>query len=400
MGRLRFVQISAPAAIAQAPYLLVDYSCPDKTGEWVHTHLPGALVERIDGKTIFNKPEALNCGIARACREGFSYLCFADADTVLQPDFGAWIVPRLRADSFMIAAADDDRDLTGLLVVGTEACMGVHGFDPSYVGWGSEDVEMRARLRLVAGLDFIVIPVGLVTSIAHDDRLRVANYSIKNHLASNLRNRKKLIDKCRRLSGDRAVMSRPDIRRLTRELSLPLWPVLPLTLHAWRRFQSLLAESEHAQDQSYAGFLRDTLQNNLSRRRVLRYLSLICKTSPRSGTERLTSGERADLVRFATGLMPRTEDGWMARAAGLAASPVPQDQVNARMIRACLAVPFAPAERLRYVELRWRLCSRAIFGTMAAAEKQELCRLEAQREDFVSVVAMRIAGARIPNNHG
>lgn len=176
-----------------ADVVVVDYSCPDNTRAWVSAAFGESgrvAIEYVSGKKVFNKPEAHNRGAKRASawRTG-AYLCFFDADTIVMPGIWGWLLPRLRPDRFyFVEGWADQPDVTGALVVHSEAFARSGGFDERMKGWGAEDLDMRLRLRYKVGLPFEEIPVSLVRAIPHSDVARVDNYVIKNKHVTHYQN--------------------------------------------------------------------------------------------------------------------------------------------------------------------------------------------------------------------
>ena len=200
MGRLSFVQqtIGRIAAHPSARYCIVDYACPDRVGDWVERAFPREveqgrfIVERVSNRRVFNKCEAHNIGARRAMAEGAEYLCFLDADTLVEPPFFDWIAEHKEPDRFLIAGllpdGSDLPSMTGLLVVHVRKFEEVGGFDEGFIGWGGEDVELRLRLHLVGGLEFGDVPLDLARPLPHDDVLRSKFYDEPDIAASNRRN--------------------------------------------------------------------------------------------------------------------------------------------------------------------------------------------------------------------
>jgi hypothetical protein len=200
MNRLSFLKQTAPRLLAQRDigFCLVDYSCPESSGDWLEAEFASAvragrcIVERVRGKTLFNKSAAHNAGARRAIAAGAEHLCFLDVDTVVEPRFFEWLAPRLDTKRFLIAGRDDAGfdvpSLTGLLVVGAGAFAGTDGFDEGFRGWGSEDVEMRLRLHVLHGLPYEDVPASLTRALPHDDELRASHYDERNIGQSDRRN--------------------------------------------------------------------------------------------------------------------------------------------------------------------------------------------------------------------
>jgi hypothetical protein len=184
MGRLDFLQQTLPVFFRQPliRYCLVDYSCPQRAGEWAERECPSEVragrlaVERITGEQYFHKSRAHNAGARRAMRDGATHLCFMDADTIVRPDFGRWVADHFRTGKFLIAAraagGKHVRSTGGLLVVSAADFVAAGRYDEAFIGWGCEDVEIRLRLHLASGLEFDEVPLELLHPIQHSDGVR------------------------------------------------------------------------------------------------------------------------------------------------------------------------------------------------------------------------------------
>jgi glycosyltransferase involved in cell wall biosynthesis len=207
MNRLEFLRRTAPLVLKNQHlnYCVVDYSCSEQCGDWLEQTFPEAIAAgrcvalRVPGQSLFNKCSAHNAGARRALAEGAEYLCFLDADTLVTPDFFGWLLPELQRKRFLIAALGPDGcdvpSLTGLLVVSAAEFAATEGFDESFTGWGSEDIEMRLRLHVQHELEYGDIPLSLVAPIWHEDALRSSNYEQKNIHVSDRQNFSRLVQK-------------------------------------------------------------------------------------------------------------------------------------------------------------------------------------------------------------
>ncbi|HEY3495283.1 MAG TPA: galactosyltransferase-related protein [Polyangiaceae bacterium] len=184
MARLAFLRRTAPAALAQPElcYCLVDYSCPEGSGDWFRATFKheieagrAALVS-VPGRRYFQKTVALNAGGREALARGAEYLCFLDGDTILKPGFGAWVVATVRPSRFIVAARRPDgtdvSGLQGLVVMPAPAYQRTGGYDEQMRGWGGEDVDMRLRLGGELKLRCERVPLRLLECIEHGDDLR------------------------------------------------------------------------------------------------------------------------------------------------------------------------------------------------------------------------------------
>jgi hypothetical protein len=128
--------------------------------------------------------------------EGAEYLCFLDADTLVEPGFWEHLFAEARPNRFLVAGKERDGcdvpSMTGLLLVHGKPFTNIQGFDEHFQGWGGEDIELRLRLYMVAGLDFAFVPVSLARPIPHDDSLRSQFYAVRNITISNRENMDRL----------------------------------------------------------------------------------------------------------------------------------------------------------------------------------------------------------------
>ncbi len=82
-GRLHHLKQTLPTWLQQdgVDVTVVDYSCPDRTGDWVHRYYPEVQVVRVKGKETFHLAHARNRGAGAAPK---GWLCFFDADLVVK----------------------------------------------------------------------------------------------------------------------------------------------------------------------------------------------------------------------------------------------------------------------------------------------------------------------------
>lgn len=208
MGRLRHLQQTLPAMLAQDRVIVVDWSCPDGTAKWVRNRQRlgdhWARVVQVKGRRSFHKTAALNLGVHEAIDVTAhidwrpirnNWLLFLDADTkIADPErFCDWYEQAMRdRDHFHFChrppGHHENFDLTGVLLVTPEHFVAAGGYDEGIVGWGAEDIDLRFRLALRVGLPWRDIPHTLFSPIKHSDQLRVQNYVEKDLVKSNLHN--------------------------------------------------------------------------------------------------------------------------------------------------------------------------------------------------------------------
>jgi glycosyltransferase involved in cell wall biosynthesis len=148
MGRLAHVQKCLHSIVGQprSEAVFVDYSCPEKSGEWVEANYPQVRVVRVPDRKLFNKCEALNAGVAAA--RG-SWVAIVDADCQLRPHFTERIVGALKPGEF---AAREARSSLQSWVGGTGFVVFERGskarFDEALgaIGFGDEDHDFCWQL--------------------------------------------------------------------------------------------------------------------------------------------------------------------------------------------------------------------------------------------------------------
>ncbi|MCZ2343215.1 MAG: polysaccharide pyruvyl transferase family protein [Bacteroidales bacterium] len=177
MGRLDHLQQSLPAALAQpgCRTIVVDYSCPQGTGDWVESLDPSVTVVRILGESRFHLARARNQGSRLATTP---WICFLDADIVVRPEFATTVLPQLTSGVYY--RPDPIVEGTcGLVIIARRDFDRVGGYDECYRGYGGEDRDLYQGLeqwKIRPGS----FPAGCVAHIAHDDRRRTEHYDLQD----------------------------------------------------------------------------------------------------------------------------------------------------------------------------------------------------------------------------
>lgn len=186
MGRLAHLKQTLPHFLTQpdAEVIVVDYSCPDGAGEWVAKNHPEARVLRIEGQTHWNPQHARNS--AAAIAQG-SWLCFIDADVIIEADFIDSVRPYLD-DNSVLHADTQVVQLIGTFLCPRQAFQAIGGYDEVMEGWGNEDCDLYLRLTR-AGLQSKRFPDTHMTSIPHENESRTRFHKEKNRRLSWVINR-------------------------------------------------------------------------------------------------------------------------------------------------------------------------------------------------------------------
>lgn len=176
-GRLDHLKQTLPTVVAipQSVCVVVDYSCPQNTGDWVEQHYPSVRVVRVSGQKYYMPCHARNQGAAIVTEP---WLCFLDADVKLKPEF-AGIFSLLRPGRFFRATPPAAKELSGTVICLWKDYRRVGGYDDVLEGWGANDLEFFSRLREL-DLKEEQFPTEWVEPIPHSDELRGQFAEIKD----------------------------------------------------------------------------------------------------------------------------------------------------------------------------------------------------------------------------
>lgn len=180
-GRLPHLRETLPSVVAQpdTAVIVVDYGCPDQTGDWVNANFPAVEVVRSPESTRFEAARARNLGAA-AVRT--PWICFIDADTRLDAAFSDRI-KALVADGCFYRAEPRNPSTWGMAICTKADFEDIGGYDEVIQGWGKDDEDLYARF-VMAGLTYAGFPGELVHAIKHSDAERVEHYDVKDHWLS------------------------------------------------------------------------------------------------------------------------------------------------------------------------------------------------------------------------
>lgn len=188
-GRLEHLKQSLPKMVAQKAneVVVVDYSCPDGTGEFVGTNFPGVRVVSVTGEAHFSNWKARNAGAAHASSD---MLVFIDADTILADTAIDWLSKNVPAQSYGFFDRKTSQSfnqsgprlasnqLKGFHVIPADAFRRVGGYDEVLEGYAAgADTDLEERLlsnRLVRHpLDASII----LSVIEHDAASRIRHHA-------------------------------------------------------------------------------------------------------------------------------------------------------------------------------------------------------------------------------
>ena len=164
-GRLDHLKRSLPKMLAQknAEVIVVDYSCPEGTADFVEREFPQAKVIRVEGEKGFSNWRARNLGAAAASG---AMLIFCDADTILADGAAEKLAKSMPAKSFGFftrhATEKFNRSgsrlaknqMRGFHVIPAGAFKALEGYDEvagGYAAGGDTDLEERLMRRGLKG---------------------------------------------------------------------------------------------------------------------------------------------------------------------------------------------------------------------------------------------------------
>lgn len=170
-NRLHHLKQSLPLMLQQsnAEVVVVDYACPQQSGDWVEQNFPEVRVVRVNDGSAFQLARARNKGVKSASGE---WLFFVDADVRLEADVIRYVqqLAERRRDCFFI---DGSRrpSLRGTLLMPKALFNTIGGYDEAIMVWGGEDNEFMDRLQ-EHGANWMFLPESFFAPIDHDDNER------------------------------------------------------------------------------------------------------------------------------------------------------------------------------------------------------------------------------------
>lgn len=169
-GRLHHLKQSLPSVVAQPniKVIVVDYDCPDGTGEWVRANFPSVQVVKVSNAPFFQLSHARNVGARVATAR---WLAFFDADVILPNGFFARMSRMLTPGAFFLAKTEA-ANLWGSVIVEREAFVKAGEYDEAITHWGGEDIALYNDLRFL-GYAMQTYDAPDMKAIEHGDDERV-----------------------------------------------------------------------------------------------------------------------------------------------------------------------------------------------------------------------------------
>lgn len=147
MKRLSQVKQSVPRLLSLIKpgdeVVLVDYSCPERSGAWAKTlNNPNLIIVSVPGKTWWHSSHARNCAMRASSKD---ILAFMDIDNLLPNG----LVERIRGmPKGMFYALLPGTNLSGFCCLWRDDFLKVNGYEEALVGWQYEDTNIYRALDL------------------------------------------------------------------------------------------------------------------------------------------------------------------------------------------------------------------------------------------------------------
>lgn len=188
-SRLEHLKLSLPAMLRQScsEVIVVDFSCPEGTADYVRTHFPEVRVVAVDGEEHFSNWKARNAGASVATSD---VLVFCDADTILADDAIARISDSLPAKAFGFFERAKtvhfntagprlaQNQLKGFHAIPSAAFRRIGGYDEVLRGYGAGgDTDLEDRLFLISLAGHPLDPAIVASVIEHGNTQRMKHHS-------------------------------------------------------------------------------------------------------------------------------------------------------------------------------------------------------------------------------
>jgi glycosyltransferase involved in cell wall biosynthesis len=184
-GRLEHLKQTLPRLMA-LPFeevVVVDFDCPEGSGDWAEANCPGVRVVRVTGEPIFHCARARNLGGAATTAP---WLLFIDVDVLVAPELLNVVGPLLGEGQFS-RAQPLAKECWGTIFVARADYEAVGGYDEVFRNWGGEDDDLVWSLTRI-GRQEVGFPGALVEPIAHPDTMRVQHHAYQDRFGSGRRN--------------------------------------------------------------------------------------------------------------------------------------------------------------------------------------------------------------------
>ncbi|MBL7002511.1 MAG: sulfotransferase [Gammaproteobacteria bacterium] len=169
-GRLEHLKQSLPQLLKQtsSTVFLVDYDCPNQSGEWAHKKYNKVNVIKVTKSPEFNLSHARNLG---AKPGSAPWILFIDADILLPENFLATIQQKIKPKHFFHGNGIP-ASTYGTCIIERSAFHLAEGYDVIIRGWGGEDIDLYTRLEAL-GYTRNKIELQGINVLPHSDEKRM-----------------------------------------------------------------------------------------------------------------------------------------------------------------------------------------------------------------------------------
>ncbi len=186
-GRLHHIKQTLPKLLAESPdeIVVVDYGCPQNVGDWIEENHKSVKVVRVTDDPGFCVARARNIG-ALNCSS--PWICFVDADILVEEGFVAWTRQNVRPNYYYRHAKlgeIQDKETYGTVICSRKSFETVNGYDELFRSWGGEDDDLYYRFG-ISGYSESYFPFHFVSAISHGDSERFAFHQIKDKNISHM----------------------------------------------------------------------------------------------------------------------------------------------------------------------------------------------------------------------
>jgi hypothetical protein len=203
MGRLEHLKQSLPKFAAQFPTVMVDWSCPEKSGDWAST-IDNVIVVNVPGKKHFSQSGSRNAGGHIVYDiDPKAWVLFLDADVLLPDGFREKLESAMTSDDVM-GITYGGGSTFGQILCKAKDFIAVNGYNEALSDtYGGEDTIFRMKIRLL-GRKVIYMPKYDMLSHSDEMRFKFIKAGYNTSLAHNECNRfyGMLSDEQKHLVGD------------------------------------------------------------------------------------------------------------------------------------------------------------------------------------------------------
>lgn len=211
MGRLDHLKQTLPLRIRDGvENIVVDWSCPQNTADWVMANYPSVKVIRVDNQKFYHRTKPRNIALSHATGD---FVCNADADLICNDQLFDLVIPKLDKKYMYVRiptlckmeapavpngmvydkacwtnnkSGDTEYEvvsLYGFMIYPKDMVLSltIPGYNELFVYHAGEDGELRYRLLYETDIKEAIVPPECVDSIQHSDYERTQFLSTSDY---------------------------------------------------------------------------------------------------------------------------------------------------------------------------------------------------------------------------